>query len=319
MLRKTGILIFFVLVLNAAAKSEPVFIAELPTPGEFTLFANGGWSGNWYVGHNHGWVSNLGPVDPKGFKTVFIGARLGRAKTQEQIEEFFKTQSEEEKDISAGPYSILIGVSDSKDKRPKGKVLVTTDMIPLEGSPVMALEGVTESRWFWVQISKKHLSPNQDNFIHLWSEDKDLNNEAVSPVLAGGIGSNTRGNSFLVLEDDMKIIKFFEPAIAIKLIPDNPPVPEIDITGFEQHQIDPSKYIVKTKVTGDYITEVIIELDKGRGWEQVKTVTNPPYDLVFNYKDLEGREYRLRCRAKNWWEQTGYSPEKKFRIEGEGE
>ncbi len=42
----------------------PLFIADLPNPNNFSLFANGGWDGSWYVGFNTCWMQKL--AVPKG-------------------------------------------------------------------------------------------------------------------------------------------------------------------------------------------------------------------------------------------------------------
>lgn len=305
-----------------AGAAEVKFIAELPTPGEFTLFANGGWNGNWYVGYNHGWASNLPPVDTEGVEKAYIGARLGRAKTAEQIKKAFRTSNDEKTEISPGPYSILICVSRSKEHRPQGQVLTTTDKIPLEGSPVAALEGVTESRWFWKEVDKSILSSDSSNYIHIWSEDKELNSVEVSPILAAGTGSNKRENSYLVKgkEDkkDIRTIKFFEPALAIKLVGENPPVPKIEINSFKSHPVILMSQVIDTAVSGKYITEVGIQVNSGSGWESVeKVAVNPPYNLILDFKTLSPGSYKLRCWAKNWWEQISYSSHKTFTIEEE--
>ncbi len=320
---KHSIIILMIISSTAFLQAEEArvkFIAELPTPGEFTLFANGGWNGNWYVGYNHGWASKLPDVDVHDFEKVYLGARLGRAKTDKQIKKILKS-NEEQINISNGPYNILIGISKSKEVRPEGIVLAATDRIPIEGSPVAALEGVTMSRWFWVEYDKKMLSSDSPVYIHLWSEDEELTSAEAAPILAAGLGSNERENSYLVKGDenkDVRTIKFFEPALAVKLVGKNPPVPKIEIESFEKHPVVPEKYIIKTGVSGNYITEVGIELDSGTGWEvSGKIVTIPPYDIAFGFKDLSQGSYKLRCWAKNWWEQIGYSGYKTFTIKEE--
>ena len=141
-------------------------------------------------------------------------------------------KANKDKESDTGPYKILIGVSKSKTGKPEGIVLTTTDKIPLEGSPVEALERVSESRWFWIEIDKKKLNHDAPNYVQVWSEDEELNGIEVAPIVAAGIGSNKRENSFLVKgenREEIKTIKFFEPALAIKLVGKTPPVPKIEI------------------------------------------------------------------------------------------
>jgi len=295
------------------------FIAELPTPGEFELFANGGWTGNWYIGYDQGWISQLPPVEVSGWNKAYIGAKIGRAKTAQQMEERVSSDSGNAGE-HVGPYSIYIGVSASREIRPPGVILVKTDVIPLEGSQTMALENVGQSRWFWAQIPLSDLNTSGSNFIHLWSPDKELADATVSPILAGGLGSNERENSWLVKgggdNSDIKVIKFFEPAIAIKLVGTDVPSPRVRIAGFESHPVDPAKYTVKAEVWGRMITSFGIQIDSGDGWKDYPSrIYDPPYNMSFTFKDLPKGKYKLRCLAVNWWESVGYSNPRDFVIE----
>src|SRR5258707_12274148 len=58
----------------------PVFVAEIPNPNDYSLFANSGWDGNWYVGYNNGWIKKLPAIPPGNYARVYIGAKLGRTK-----------------------------------------------------------------------------------------------------------------------------------------------------------------------------------------------------------------------------------------------
>ena len=51
--------------LHAATPDYPVFVAQTPNPNDYSLFANAGWDGNWYVGYNNGWIKKLPPI-PQG-------------------------------------------------------------------------------------------------------------------------------------------------------------------------------------------------------------------------------------------------------------
>src|ERR1035437_5667230 len=68
------------LPLNAAAPDGPVFVAQVPNPNDYALFANGGWDGNWYVGYNNGWVKELPPIPKGNYTDACVGAKLGRMK-----------------------------------------------------------------------------------------------------------------------------------------------------------------------------------------------------------------------------------------------
>src|SRR4051794_30165180 len=53
---------FFTVAVQAV--KPPVFMADLANPNDFSVFANGGWDGNWYVGYNTCWIQKLS-VPPK--------------------------------------------------------------------------------------------------------------------------------------------------------------------------------------------------------------------------------------------------------------
>ncbi len=293
---------------------EFLFHAELPVPGEYTLFASGGWDGNWYAGYDRSWITQLPPVETAGYERAFLGARLGRSKTPEQIKEVHR---EEGGEVSEGPYGVLIGISREMKKRPAPLTLAYNDMIPREGSPVSAVKGVAESRWFWKEIELEEISSGSPNYIWLWSGDRELKCSRTAPILAAGIGSQDLENSYLVEEDEMKVIKYFEPALAIKLIPPDAPSPEIEITDFYTHGIYPHKKVVETGVRGDYITAVYLEINDGSGWNPAASPSRvPPYDIVFDpeKEELEPGSYNLRCRVVNWWENSDISGEVSFEV-----
>ena len=59
--RKSMLLLSFAIVdlrgaipLFAQSPDYPVFVAQVPNPNDYSLFANSGWDGNWYVGYNNG-------------------------------------------------------------------------------------------------------------------------------------------------------------------------------------------------------------------------------------------------------------------------
>src|SRR5689334_20205299 len=73
-------LLSFSAALQAKAPDYPVFVAQIPNPNDYTLFANSGWDGNWYVGYNNGWIKKLPPVPNGQYAHAYIGAKMGRMK-----------------------------------------------------------------------------------------------------------------------------------------------------------------------------------------------------------------------------------------------
>src|SRR5438552_1865059 len=71
----------FAMPLVAQTSDYPVFVAQIPNPNDYVLFANSGWDGNWYVGYNNGWVKKLPAVPNGNYARAYLGAKLGRMKT----------------------------------------------------------------------------------------------------------------------------------------------------------------------------------------------------------------------------------------------
>ena len=66
--------VFLLLATGVLAQDElPLIVSELENPNDFELFANGGWTGNWYIGNNHAWISKLRAVPERNkYKKALI-------------------------------------------------------------------------------------------------------------------------------------------------------------------------------------------------------------------------------------------------------
>ena len=60
----------------------PVYLSALSNLNDYSLFANGGWDGNWYAGFNVCWMEQLPKPVQGNYVRAFIGAKLGRMKTR---------------------------------------------------------------------------------------------------------------------------------------------------------------------------------------------------------------------------------------------
>ncbi len=314
------ILLFTPAVISLAAEGVK-FVGELPAPGEYSLFAGGGWDGNWYVGYTQKWVAVLPPVDTQGYERAFAGACLGRAKTLGQMREVIKIMAEEEElsvpELPERPGRIKIGVSNSIDNIPSGSLLAATDEIPLEGSPVEAWRDVGGSRWFFTEIDINDISSAAENLVFLFSNDRFLDTTAVAPILAAGIGSGEDENTYIIKDNGEKsVIRYFKPAIAIKLVEADSPEPFIEISEFKRHPHIAAAHSVITDVRGENITRVWLEIDDGSGWRKTgHPQQNPPYDLIFENSHLNPGNYKIRAAAGNWWENVSYSQEIELTID----
>src|SRR5206468_924344 len=100
---------------------------------DFVLFANGGWDGNWYVGYNTCWIQQL-PVPKGAYRRAFIGARLGRMKSQPEPGK----PSWEKKALPGEIYMAI--ASTPAWTREQSHFLVDGRDIPLEPDPENAIE-----------------------------------------------------------------------------------------------------------------------------------------------------------------------------------
>jgi hypothetical protein len=301
--------------------TSPVFIAELPNPNDFTLFANGGWDGNWYVGFNNCWMQKL-PAPPEGnYKKAFVGARLGRMKNHTP-----PGKQPWEKEAFAG--DIYIAVSDTPSwKRNDSFFLTTTKDIPFEPDPLNAVESTGDSRWFWVEVPVQKLNMKGDNFIAIWSPTPALTSVSSAPILAAGWG-NKDANSWVSQEvkgmppsSPSKAlstpITVFEPALALKLIPDNPAhsAPKVSITQIAERKARgkmPAPKAVWSEVEGQSVERAWIELSTDNAkWNRYgKYVWNAPF--VFSIKSEEipigpGGKTWVRVGAADTFEAISFS------------
>ena len=228
-------LINFLLISLSAQQDEkhiklPIYLSALPNLNDYNIFANGGWDGNWYIGYNVGWIERIN-ISSSTYhdiviNKVYIGAKLGRAKTRQK-----EKRPVWEKESIPGDIYIAVSSSPSwmSDQR---YFLVSTEDLPLESDFENALEGVGESRWFWKQVPLEQINFNGPNYIILWSPTNYMVSRDTAPILCGGWGTrdnelNTWINNEIQgcppIDPSQSLktpISVFEPAIAIKLVPE---------------------------------------------------------------------------------------------------
>jgi len=290
----------------------PLFVSELASPDDYQYFATSGWTGNWYVGYDHGWVQELPPVPERdNYKLAFLGAKLGRSKPGKDA-------------------AIKIGISQDKKWGKKNSFdLACARDIPLEGDSAVPLMGVGEARWFWVEIPLSAVSKKESNYVALWVCEPGFVSVSTCPILASGSRENIQEsspyhigpppgiqNTWLVENyhgnpstGTWRPISFYEPAIAIKLIPENKHSVNVTI-------VDVNPDFIHAQVEGTDIICAWLEINKigSDGWErQGRYLWNPPYIFDTNKISIERGKYRVRVGALDWWHNIGYSREWTFR------
>lgn len=300
---------------------DPLFLADLLNPHDFSLFANGGWDGNWYVGYNTCWMQRIAVPENKGYKRAYVGARLGRMKGEPA-----PGRPPWERKAYKGEIHVSIASSPAWNAK-DSYFLAATDDIPLEPDFENAVEFVGESRWFWREIPIEKVRFGADNYLAVWSPSANLTSISSAPVLAAGWG-NKEANSWLA--NDVKgappatpskalstPLNIFEPAIALKLVPDSPserPRPRITrVADGKQRGRSPAPKVVSSRVEGEAIERAWIEISTdSKGWKKFGTyIWNAPYTFTLKSEDLpvgpEGKTW-IRAAATDIYENTGYSP-----------
>jgi hypothetical protein len=294
---------------------SPVFLAELPNPNDFILFANGaGWDGNWYVGYNTCWISKLPPAPPGPYAKAFLGARLGRMKT-----ESVPGRPSWEKQPINGVIDISVA---SEPLWPQSKrfLLTPTADIPLEGDLENAVEGVGESRWFWVEVPPSLISSSTNNYVALFSPSDNLKDAAHSPILASGWGttlvntwlnSSVKGGPPVSAEEALRTgVTYFEPGIAIKLIPPNDGAVSVALTRAPaMEETVGETFLIGATVLGQDVESAWVEFSTNtKHWHRAAPPAwTPPYLFSIKSRRLVTGLNHLRVIAMDAWHNRGQS------------
>lgn len=315
----TLIVSFLPFRLLAASSDYPVYVTQVPNPNDYTVFANAGWDGNWYVGYNNGWVKKLPPVPQGSYARAYLGAKLGRMKTLPPVGR--------PPEFNPLPGEIWIALASTTAWKPSQSLqLTTTDDIPFEGSPQYPLENVGESEWFWKEIPLSWINGSGDNFVALWSPTPEFVAVSSAPVLAAALGGkelNTwvanriKGKPPDAASAMATAVSFFQPAIALKLIPVGNPHPmAVRIVSWQNGTPDHLKPVVIASVVGESIERVWIERSnpvhsgdvvRGRFTQVGRSLWKAPYAFSLDQTKLPSGKLQLRAAAVNIWGETAYS------------
>ena len=174
--------------LLAASSDYPVFDAQIPNPNDYSLFANSGYDGNWYVGYDKVWIKKL-PVVPGGsYARAYLGAKLGRMKILPSVAR--------PPEFNPIPGEIWIAIASTPVwTAPQRFKLTSTEDIPLEAGDY-PLDNTGECEWYWTEIPISSINMAGDNYVALWSPTPGLVSISSAPILAAGWG-NKEMNTWL--------------------------------------------------------------------------------------------------------------------------
>jgi hypothetical protein len=295
-----------------SALDFPVFVSSRENPNDFSVFANSGWDGNWFVGYNSCWILKLPPIPAGQYTRAYLGARLGRMKVL--------PPEGRPPQFRPVPGTLFMAIASTAAwPADRATPLATTAEIPLEGHSEYPMEGAAESRWLWTPIPLSQINFSGDNFVVLYSTSPALVNIASSPVLAAAVGGQNPG-TWLV--NDCKghpptkpqatpgtPLSFFQPALALKLIPAGPAHPlRVRLLFWREAETPGGKPVISAAVEGDSVSGVWLEYQTSKGWTAVGAVqTHAPYVFTVDPKSLSGPRARLRVVAANIWEERTLS------------
>ncbi|OGR90416.1 MAG: hypothetical protein A2992_01715 [Elusimicrobia bacterium RIFCSPLOWO2_01_FULL_59_12] len=293
----------------------PVFVASVPNANDYSLFANNGWDGNWYVGYNTCWVKKLPAVPPGDYQRAYLGAKLGRMKLT-----FNPTNVWDKKPI---PGSVYMAISSTNAwRKDRSYLLTTTADIPLEGDAESAVEGTGEAQWFWTEIPLQAVNRPGNNYLALWSPTPEFLSISSSPVLAAAWGGKEQ-DTWLTRDirgapprtpgaDPGAPISYFQPAMALKLIPKGPSHPvKIQIIEWTHRASDRPRPAVTANVEGESIESAWLEFfsTDSQGWVKMgRPLWKTPYIFSFDPARLPPGRVQLRVAARNIWEDVTASP-----------
>lgn len=303
----------------AAAVPLPVYVAGLPNINDYNIFANSGWDGNWYIGYNVCWIKKLPPV-PNGtlgnYSKAYIGAKIGRAKTRRKLN---KPIWEKE----PIPGDIYVAIASTPAWRSSTRYyLASTQDIPLESDSDNALEGVSESRWFWTEIPLSQVSMDGLNYLAIWSPTEYFVNSATSPILCGGWGAKGNETSAWIndeikgtppIEPEKSIktgITVFEPALVLKLIPaDTIRELQISITDIKEGKKGTQNKTVFVFITSNEIERTYLQVSiDNKTWKKVGRITySPPWIFTIDPDQLPGGKIFIRAICEDIWMNQGTS------------
>ncbi|MCB4791303.1 MAG: hypothetical protein LHV68_05390 [Elusimicrobia bacterium] len=293
----------------------PVYLSELTNINDYNIFANGGWDGSWYAGYNVCWIEMI-PQPPKGeYRKAYIGAKLGRTKTQN-----VPKRPIWEKEPIPGEIDMALSSSPSW-KASQSYFLTQTKDIPCEADYENALEGVGEARWFWAEVPIKEVNFEGPNYIALWSPTPFFVSTSSSPVLAGGWGSKKvnswlnneiRGYPPLDLKASLKTaITIFEPAICLKLIPAGTEQDiEVTIVDIKDGRDGTANKTLVVSIIGNEIEKAWLEVSikDSNEWEKHGGyVYGAPYFFTLKADNLPAGSLLIRCSAQDIWGNIGSS------------
>lgn len=311
----------------------PIFITGSGVPlNEYTLFANSGWDGNWYVGTNMCWIKQFKKdlLPQKDLVSRFyVGVKLGRAKTAPK-----PGFPPWEKQIIDG--NIYVGVSSTPAWKVEQRYfLCKISDIPTEGDPENAITTTGESVWFYTEIPLEKVDFNNDIWVCVYSNTPGLTSVSSAPILAGGWRERQQKDSIVWLNNEINgspptdpstslktQIRAFDPAIILKLVPKGAENLEVKlqivrVTDGRENNFDEKIFYVTALTPNIY--RVWMEISQDR--KEYKKISRysyfTPYTFHINIplipQEING-DFWIRFAAEDIFGNLGYTQDLQLNI-----
>ncbi|MFA6092393.1 MAG: hypothetical protein WCU88_07600 [Elusimicrobiota bacterium] len=303
------------LPLDTAAK-KPVIISLGENINDFGRFADSGSDSNWYIGFNNAWIVKLPPAPRGEYGGAYLGARLGRAKSEPLRDRPW------ERSLIRGKVYVAVSQNPAFTSE-QSFFLAETGDIPAQPDESVNIPGTGRSEWFWTKVPMSLISQEKPNYLIIWSPTRDFRDAQHSPILAGmdapaGSAENEdplawnnhsiqgvppRGES-----SSLQVpITNIRPALAIKLIPAGMRA-AVRILRLEAV---PSKEdtLVSFSVEGTDIDRAWVESSSDElDWRRVgPALHQPPYIFTFASGTFPDRGIYIRATASDFSGASGRS------------
>ncbi len=292
----------------------PTIITLAPTVHDYSRFADGGPDANWYIGFNNAWIVKLPPAPSGEFQRAFIGAKIGRAKTQPNPDKPWIRQ--------IIPGQVYMGLSQTPSwSSEQSFFLAETKDIPADADPQAHVDGVGAAEWFWAEVPMSMVSFTAPNYLIVWSPTNYFTQDSSAPILAAadadGSSNETRAwNNRSILGAPPRAagnsletpINNIVPALAIKLVPPGPDEPAVSINDLDVARAG-RRLLVRFSAAGEDVSEGWVEISRDRlDWSRdSKLQRRPPFVFDLGPDTAPGPGMYLRGAARDISGAVGYS------------
>ncbi len=300
-------------VTISTSSDLPNYVSLLPDIRSFDRFSDGGPDGNWYIGFNNAWIVKLPSAPVGNFTHAFIGAKIGRAKTQPNPDKPW------ERDIIDGKIYMAISQAPAFSTEQSYFLTETTDISVDPDSPE-SKNPRGKGRWFWAEVPVGMISFTQPNYLIIWSPTEYFTSVSSSPILAAAMPNSASlpqeplawNNHEIVgvpprsVEDALETPINIFPALAIKLVGPGAQAP-VTIGDFSLFK-GATHSLIRFSASGKDIAGAWVESsDDQLNWERMSPIFgSPPFYFSFDNSLLKSGNY-LRGAAEDESGNIGFS------------